>query len=58
VNHNLGLVAPYVCFIQVYVDTGGGVYKMMLPSDISFVSANQLTISFTSAQAGIALIRA
>ena len=58
INHNLGLVAPYVCLIQIFVDVGAGVHKMMMPSDITFTNANSLTVSFTSAQDGIALLRA
>lgn len=58
ITHNLGLLAPYVALVQFFVDVGGGVYKMMLPSDLSFDSANQMTVTFTSAQTGIALIRA
>ena len=58
INHNLGLVAPYICLIQIFVDVGAGVHKMMMPSDITFTNANSLTVSFTSAQDGIAIIHA
>lgn len=58
INHNLGLAAPYVAFIQVFIDVGGGVYKMILPSDITFSSSSQLTITFTTAETGIVLVRA
>lgn len=57
-NHNLGLAVPYVGVVQFFVDIGGGVYKAMLPADVSFLSANQMVASFTSAQSGVALIRA
>jgi len=58
VPHNLGLVAPYVAMVQIFVDVGGGVHKMIFPSDMSFDNANQLTITFTAAQTGVVLIRA
>jgi hypothetical protein len=58
VPHNLGLASPFVGIVQIFVDTGGGVYKMIFPSDMSFDSVNQLTITFTAAQKGIVLIRA
>jgi hypothetical protein len=31
---------------------------MILPSDITFVSSSQITITFTSSETGIVLIRA
>lgn len=58
VVHNLGLVAPFVALTQIFVDTGGGVYKMIFPSDMNYDSTNQLTITFTTPQAGVVLIRA
>jgi hypothetical protein len=58
VNHNLGLTAPYIALVQVFIDIGAGVYKMILPSDITFVSSNQITIGFTASESGIVLIRA
>jgi hypothetical protein len=57
INHNLNLAAPFIAMYQTFVDVGGGVYKEMLPSDMSFVSANQMTVTFTSAQSGFALVR-
>lgn len=58
VNHNLGLTSPFVALIQVFIDVGGGVYKMIIPSDITFVSSSQLTVTFTASSTGIVLIRA
>ena len=58
VTHSLGLVSPFVAFLQIFVDIGGGVYKMIMPSDTNFDSANQLTISFSTPQQGVVLIRA
>ena len=56
VNHNLGLEAPYIGLVQVFVDRGAGA-KMILPSDITFNSANQLTVAFTAAETGWVLVR-
>ena len=58
VTHNLALLAPFVCLYQVFVDTGGGVYEHMLPSDVTFTSLNSFTVTFTTPQSGIVLIRA
>lgn len=58
VAHNLGLASPFVALVQIFVDVGGGVHKMIMPSDMTFDNANQLTITFTTAQNGIVLVRA
>ena len=58
VSHSLDLVAPFVAFLQIFVDIGGGVHKMIMPSDTSFDTANQLTITFSVPQQGVVLIRA
>lgn len=57
VTHNLGLASPFVCLIQVFVDRGVLGHKMILPSDITFNDTNHLTITFTSAETGVVLIR-
>jgi hypothetical protein len=57
VTHNLGAPAPYVVLSQFFIDTGGGVYKAILPFDITFVDANTLTVSFTGSYTGYALVR-
>lgn len=57
VVHNLGLTSPFVCLVQVFVDRGVLGHKMILPSDITFNNTNQLTITFTSAETGVVLIR-
>ena len=56
VNHGLGLTAPYIGFVQFFVDRGAGP-KMIIPSDVTFVSANQLTVSFSNAEIGYVLVR-
>lgn len=55
VAHNLGAVNGFVHSTFI-VDTGGGVYKPILPSDVTYNGANQLTVSFSTAYAGYALI--
>jgi hypothetical protein len=58
VTHNLALTSPgNSCSIDAFVDFGGGVYKPLLPNDVTFINANQLTISFPSAFIGYAIIR-
>lgn len=57
VTHSLGLAAPYVCTFDFFVDTGGGVYKPILPSDVTFVNGNTVTATFTNAYTGYAIIR-
>lgn len=56
-THGLGLSAPYICTFDFFVDTGGGVYKPILPSDVTFVNGNTLTATFTNAYTGYAIIR-
>jgi len=57
VTHNLGLAAPYTASFNFFVDTGGGVYNPIIPSDITFVNANELTVTFTNPYSGYAIIR-
>lgn len=56
VNHNLGVASPFIVHASFFVDTGGGV-KPILPSDITYVSTNQFTVSFSTPYAGYALVR-
>lgn len=56
VNHVLGLQAPFIAFTQFFVDRGQGP-KLIIPSDVTFVSANQLTVSFSNAEIGYVLVR-
>jgi hypothetical protein len=55
--HNLNLPAPYIAMIQIFVDVGSGVHKVMIPSDITFVDSNTITVSFTNPQTGYAILR-
>lgn len=56
INHNMNLAAPYVAMVQCFVDRPGPTTKMIIPQDISFVDANNLTVTFTNAETGIILI--
>lgn len=56
ITHNLGLAAPFVCSVDFFVDTGGGVFKIILPSDVTF-AANTITAVVTSGTVGYAIIR-
>lgn len=56
VNHTLGLQAPFIAFVQFFVDRGAGP-KLIIPSDVNFVSANQLTVTFSNAEIGYVLVR-
>lgn len=57
VNHGLNLPAPYIAFVQFFVDRGAGP-KVIMPADVTFVSATQLTVTFTNAEIGYVLVRA
>jgi hypothetical protein len=56
INHNLGLAAPFIADISVFVNVGGAV-KPIIPSDIVYNSANQTTIIFSSTYTGYVKIR-
>jgi hypothetical protein len=56
VNHNLGASTPFIVNHSFFIDTGGGV-KPILPSDVTYNSANQLTVTFSASYTGYALIR-
>lgn len=57
VNHLLGLQAPYIAFVQFFIERGQGP-KLILPADVNFVGANQLTVSFSNPEIGYVLVRA
>jgi hypothetical protein len=57
ITHNLDLASPFIGLTQVFVDVGGS-YKMILPQDLTFIDANNLSVTFTNAQTGEVLIRA
>lgn len=56
VNHNLGLTAPYHASCDFFVDTVNGV-KPILPTDVTFVNGNQLTVTFSNAETGYVVVR-
>lgn len=56
INHGLGLPAPYIAFCQFYVDRGNGP-QLIIPSDVKFVSANQMTVTFSNPEVGYVLVR-
>lgn len=56
VNHNFNLASPFVANVTAFILTGG-FYKIVSPADITFNSANQLTITFSSAQEGYVSVR-
>lgn len=56
VNHGLGLAAPFIAFIQCFIDTVNGP-KLIMPLDVQFVSLNQLTVTFSNAEVGYVLVR-
>jgi hypothetical protein len=57
ITHNLALQPPYVCFHDFFVDIGAGVYKPILPQDVTYDNANQLTVDFSTPYEGVALLR-
>jgi hypothetical protein len=57
VNHGLALPAPFHAGFEFFVDTPGGL-KPILPLDVTFNSANQLTATFSNASTGYAIVRA
>jgi len=56
VNHGLNLAAPYIAFCQFYVDRGNGP-QIIIPSDVQFVSATQLKVTFSNPEIGYVLVR-
>jgi hypothetical protein len=58
IDHNLGAPAPFLAHASFFVDTTGlGNYKPIIPADVTYVSANQLTVTFSTNYSGYALIR-
>lgn len=56
VNHGLNLAAPYIALVQFFVDRGNGP-KLIIPADVNFVTANQLTVSFSNPEIGYVIVR-
>lgn len=58
VIHGLGIPAsPFICHHSFFIDSGGGVYKPILPADVTYVNANRFDVTFSTNYAGIALVR-
>lgn len=56
ITHNLGLVSPFIAEASFFVNTVDGV-KPILPLDVTYNTANQLTVEFSSAESGYAIVR-
>jgi hypothetical protein len=57
INHNLNASSPFIVMCQFYVDVGAGVHKLIIPSDVTFVNANRLDVTFSAPYTGFALVR-
>lgn len=64
INHGLGSAFPALSaaslglvHLTVIVDTGGSVFKPIIPQDVTYDSADQLTVTFSAAYSGYALVR-
>ena len=57
ISHGLGAAAPYIVEASFFIDIGGGVYKPILPTDVTYVNANSMTVTFSSAESGQAIVR-
>jgi hypothetical protein len=55
-SHGLGLAAPYIAETQFFVNTSNGV-KAIIPQDITFTDSNTITVTFSNAESGYAIIR-
>ena len=56
ITHNLGVAAPFHAEASFWVDVLGQP-KPILPLDVTYNSTNQLTVTFSSAETGYAIIR-
>ena len=56
ITHGLEVEPPFVVHASFFVVTDGGV-KPIIPQDVSYVSGNQLTVTFSTSYTGFALIR-
>ncbi|MEM4260927.1 MAG: hypothetical protein QXG00_06835 [Candidatus Woesearchaeota archaeon] len=54
ISHNLNSID---ILFEIYVDIGGSDYKPILPNDFSFTNSNTITLTFSSAQSGYAIIK-
>jgi hypothetical protein len=55
-NNDFYLSGVRLADVNVYVNTANGV-KIMIPSDITFVSANRISISFNSSYSGYVIVK-
>lgn len=56
INHLLNLPAPHIAFVQFFVDRGLGP-QLILPADVTFDNANQITATFSNQEIGYVLVR-
>ena len=56
IDHALDIAEPFIAITQVFVDRGAGAQQIM-PSKITYDNANRMTITFSKAEKGWALIQ-
>ena len=56
INHHLNLDAPYIAFCEFFVDRGQGA-QLIIPSNVVFVSKDQIKVTFSNAEIGYVLVR-
>jgi hypothetical protein len=56
VSHGMALPSPYLASVDCFIYLND-VYQPAFPSSISFDSSNQLTVTWSTARAGYALVR-
>lgn len=56
IKHNLSVKKPFIVNASFFVNTPKGI-KPILPSDVEYVDANTINVSFSNAYTGYALIR-
>lgn len=56
ISHNLSAPAPFHVEASFFVNTVGGV-KPILPLDVTYTNANQIVVTFSSAESGHAIVR-
>jgi hypothetical protein len=57
IQHNMNLPLPFIASATFFVDIGSGVYKPILPADVTFTDANTITATFSQAYSGYAVVR-
>jgi hypothetical protein len=56
IAHGLNLAAPYIANTSFFVNVSGAV-KPIIPSDVTFIDANHLSVTFTTGYTGYALVK-